>query len=696
MLLIAAPMRRCTSFVGLVLLLWLAGCSEHAKDKVAMGTQPLLLQPAPGALCEGGGADKQCGPEGCVQAPAAGADNNASSANTGSSSSPSFGGSAAPNSGAMAQPQQPSSGSPQQTGSSGMFGGTGSGGSAPVSTTGGSGGTTAHACSAPDGGVLADGGLAPECKDSGVAAASAALITDDVPACAQVSPHTASKLFLSADDSSSMAGPVIARRMIEGGRVVPANVIRPWEFLNYYNFSFEPAEPGQVRIVPQLSSCPENDRLSLQVALQAEARPDAERAPLNITFVVDTSGSMGSNELGGALPIDLARAAITALAGRLRAGDIVSMVTWNTEQTEILNGLNVSGPNDANLINAANSLTPSGGTDLHSGLVRGYALAEQNYTPQRINRLILISDGIANAGVTDEALIAKHADDEEGDDGIYLAGIGVGDGFNDTLMNAVTDAGRGAYVYLDSPAEAQRMLGERYLQVVDLAARSVRLEVTLPWYLVLEKFFGEVASTDASKVRPQHLGPNDAMLFFQVLRACDASLLHGDDRIRMRATWQTPFAHEDREAVLDTTLNALAGNDEDLSKAAAIASYAEALITAGTATPDVARAALDSALEHVRSAKNAGTDPDLLEVASLLERYAPMFVPPPPVTPQSVCGNGKIEPSEQCEANDLDNATCTSLLMGVGVLSCDRLTCTYDTSMCTPQPATPPDEDGGI
>jgi Ca-activated chloride channel family protein len=693
MLLNAAHMGRSNWFVGLVLLLWLAGCSEHAKDKVATGTQPLVLQPAPGALCEGGGADKECGPEGCVQAPAAGADTGGSSSNAGS---PSFGSAAPSSGGALPQPSGAMSQPPQQSGSSGMSAATGSGGAAPVSTMGGAGGTTAHACSAPDGGVLADGGLAAECKDSGVAAASAALIADDVPACAQVNPQKASTLFLSADDSSSMAGPVIARRLIEGGRVVPAQVIRPWEFLNYYNFSFEPAPPGQVRIVPQLSSCPQNDRLSLQVALQAEARPDPERAPLNITFVVDTSGSMGSNQLGGALPIELARAAITALAGRLREGDIVSMVTWNTEQREILNGLVVTGPNDANLINAANSLTANGGTDLHSGLERGYALAEQNYTPARINRLVLISDGLANVGVTDEALIAKHADDEEGDDGIYLAGIGVGDGFNDTLMNAVTDAGRGAYVYLDSAAEAERMLGERYLQVVDLAARSVRLEVTLPWYLVLEKFFGEVASTDASKVRPQHLGPNDAMLFFQVLRACDPSLLHGDDRIRMRATWQTPFAHDDREAVLDTTLNALAGNDEDLSKAAAIASYAEALITAATAaSPGAARAALDSALDHVRSAKNAGTDPDLLEVASLLQRYAPMFGPPA-VTPQAVCGNGKVEPPEQCEVNDVNNANCTSLGLGVGVLACDRATCTFDTSMCNAQWTTTPDEDGGL
>jgi Ca-activated chloride channel family protein len=240
--------------------------------------------------------------------------------------------------------------------------------------------------------------------------------------------------------------------------------------------------------------------------------------------------------------------------------------------------------------------------------------------------VILISDGIANVGVTDENLIGQHADDEEGEDGIYLTGIGVGDGVNDTLMNTVTDAGRGAYVYLDSVGEAQRMLGDRFLSVVDLAARNVRLEVTLPYYLTLEKFFGEVASTDASVVRPQHLGPNDAMLFFQVLKACDPALIHGDDRITLRATWETPFTRQAKEATLDTTLNALAGDDAQLTKAAAIAGYAEALIAADLARnqtdPAIDRVAIiDEALANVLAAENAATDPDLLEIAELLRRY---------------------------------------------------------------------------
>ena len=616
-----------------------SGPGMPGDDHFAVGTQPLSLEPAPGGLSEGGGADKECGPEGCAQPPAAATDAQNRSAPSGSS----FSGAVptTPGSGAALPMSSPAgfAGSastplPQQPSMMAMPPGaaaTADAGSAP----------DAACANGPDAGTLPDGGPLPECEDAGVQAAAQALITDDVPGCATINPGHATTLFMSADDSGSMAGPAIARRMINAGRRVPVNVIRPWEFLNYYDFSFEPAEPGMVRIVPQLSSCPENNRLSLQVALQAEARDTLQRAPLTITFVVDTSGSMQTNTLGGDAPITLAREAILALAAQLREGDVVSMVTWNTEQLEILRGHHITGVNDPALVDAARGLQANGGTDLHAGLVHGYKLAEDFYGPGRINRVILISDGIANVGVTDEQLIAQHSNDEEGEAGIYLAGIGVGDGFNDTLMNAVTDAGRGAYVYLDSISEAHRMMEGRYLQVVDIAARAVRLEVTLPYYLVLEQFFGEVASTDAAKVRPQHLGPNDSMLFFQVLRACDASMLHGDDRIRLRATWQTPIQRIAHEAIVDTTLNQLAGNDDDLTKAAAIAAYAEALIAAGTVTDSSQSLAfLEHALTVVRAAKDAATDPDLIEVAALLTRYKQQFgamgfvgVVPPPMLP---------------------------------------------------------------
>lgn len=643
-------MRRTPLLVG-TLLLTTATCANPSGpggaagsgdgpsgDGFAVGRQPLELLPAAPGLCLGSGADKECAdPNGC-EATTEGADG-APSTGTGAGGTSSYpagtggaylsamggsydlgslGGMSSTGGITSVEPESSSAGSEETDEPTAAAG---------ESASGAAGATAGAAGTSPSAGAGPLAGAATE-SEAGAAGAGVAGATASTPAegpglrpraepaaCSALDRTEPATLYLSADDSNSTASPVIARRLIRSGQRVLPSLVRSWEFLNYYDFAFEAADRGAVRIVPQLSACPVDGELSFQVALQAEARDPEGRAPLTVTFVLDTSGSMSGS------PIELERAAVRAIAGELLQGDVVSMVTWSVDQADILTAHEVAGPDDPTLLAAADALSPSGGTDLAAGLRRGYTLARASYAPDRINRVVLISDGQANVGVTDEELIGEAADDEEGDAGIYLTGIGVGAGVNDTLMNVVTDRGRGAYVYLDSAAEAQKMLGDRFLQVVDLAARAVRLEMTLPWYMAVAKFYGEQISIDPTQVRPQHLGPNDAMLFFQILHACDASLVHGDDRIRLRATWEEPFTRRAREAVVDATLNELAGDDTQLAKAAAVAGYAEALVEAHGLTGRERAAVLTEALDAVEAAAEASPDPDLEEIAALLTAY---------------------------------------------------------------------------
>ncbi|MBW2277191.1 MAG: VWA domain-containing protein [Deltaproteobacteria bacterium] len=120
-------------------------------------------------------------------------------------------------------------------------------------------------------------------------------------------------------------------------------------------------------------------------------------------------------------------------------------------------------------------MNSGGGTNLNAGLVTAYELANANFSENRINRVILMSDGGANVGVTDEELIAESADDSEGE-GIYMMGVGVGSTgyFNEALMDTITDAGKGAYVYVDTTAEANKMFGDRFLSNIEVAAKDMR------------------------------------------------------------------------------------------------------------------------------------------------------------------------------------------------------------------------------
>jgi len=413
-----------------------------------------------------------------------------------------------------------------------------------------------------------------------------------------------------------MASPSIARNIIvRQDGLIPANVIRTYEFLNYYNVLVDPPQHNELRIVPQARFEASPSDLELQIVVQAEAAPLIRRE-MTITFVLDTSGSMAGS------PLEREKEVVRTIASKLRAGDVVSAVTWNTQNAVLLTNHVAVGPNDAAVIALADSLHANGGTDLHSGLVAGYQLAEYSYRPEGINRVVLISDGLANVGITDENLIGEKSDDENRE-GIYLVGAGVGYGYNDTLMNTVTDAGNGAYVFIEDGDEAHKMFGSRFDEVMEVAARGVQLKLTLPWYFSMLQFDGEQYGTDPKKVKPQHLAPDDSMVFHQVLRACDATVVNPADPISVTATWVEPISYLERSQTVDTTLaDLLAGADDALLRGRAIVAYAEALKAIPSLSHTARLAAIDDALARVAEAKAAnGADEGLLEIEQLLTAY---------------------------------------------------------------------------
>ena len=413
--------------------------------------------------------------------------------------------------------------------------------------------------------------------------------------------------FESADDSNSMGSPALAREILEGGGAPDPATVRSYEFLNYYRVRHAAPKDGK----PAIYADAEPDvfdpsSVSLQISLRA---PDAGKArrPMSLTLVLDASGSVAG------VGIERERALIHALAKKLQAGDVLSVVTWNVERAVLLTGYRVTGSNDKTVLAAAEALRPQGGSDLHGGLALAYQVARQNF----------LKDGV-NRGVVDRTVIAKAAHDSDAE-GIYLAGVGFGPalGYSDALMNAVTDAGRGAYVYLDSVAEADRMFGDRFDELLGVAARDVSLKLEVPYYFDIPAFYGESYSTDPNAVEPQHLAPGGQMIFLQRLERCAAGFADAavsGDPLRVTVKWHDPITRKPLEVASAFDIDVLANDGHvSLHKAEAIVAYAEALkLTGDDAT--FALSAAHDLVDGLVTGELAG-DAELTEIERLLAQH---------------------------------------------------------------------------
>ncbi|MCA9715376.1 MAG: VWA domain-containing protein, partial [Myxococcales bacterium] len=429
-------------------------------------------------------------------------------------------------------------------------------------------------------------------------------------------------LYMSNDDSNSQASPILARRMIRDGGVVDPFRVRIHEFLNYYDLSYEQVTDAPARVGMQMRRInSEIGEFALLLYAQGRHRPAEARRPMNLVFSLDTSGSMSGE------PVELLKESMRATAASLRAGDVVSIVEWSDVQSVLMDSYEVSGPSDPMLLAIVNNIETGGSTDLHAGLVLAYQLASANFSDQRINRVVLISDGGANTGTTDIDLIAASADDSDGE-GIYMVGVGVGasSGYRDDLMDEVTDAGKGAYVFIDSPEEANRMFGDRFVQIMDVAARDVQMQVTLPWYFAIKEFHGEEYSANPAEVDPQHLAPDDTMSYHQIIQVCDPSLPRTTDEITARATFEDPISRVMMSDEMSMPLGDLVTTGaKQLYKADVVVAYAQSLIVIGDLMQadkaSEAKALAEAMIDWLQAAESELGDPEISEIRALMQEY---------------------------------------------------------------------------
>ena len=262
------------------------------------------------------------------------------------------------------------------------------------------------------------------------------------------------------------------RRMILQGENVPADAVRVEEMLNYFRYNYAaPQGTDPFGVTMELAPCPWNsETLLLQIGLQAREVTAENRAPRNLVFLIDVSGSMFGHDR-----LDLVKRAFMLLLEELEPTDTVSLVTYASRDEVVLEG--VPAADKTRIMEAVSGLEAGGSTNSAAGIRTAYQLAEKYATETSSNRIIMATDGDFNVGMTSEGELARLVMEKKAG-GVRLTMLGVGYGnYKDNKLEALADYGDGNYYYLDTVFEARRALVTEAGGTLVEVARDVKLQV---------------------------------------------------------------------------------------------------------------------------------------------------------------------------------------------------------------------------
>jgi len=313
--------------------------------------------------------------------------------------------------------------------------------------------------------------------------------SDEAPVLIEIQPAPNTEAFANADanpvkittdepvstfsidvDTASYA--IVRSSLMNGQRPNP-DAVRIEEMVNYFPYNYPAPEAGEAPFKPTVTvmQTPWNSGTQLvHIGIQGELPALEDRPPLNLVFLIDTSGSMNQPN-----KLPLLIQSFRLMLSELRPDDEVSIVTYAGSAGQVLEPTRVS--DKAKIMAALENLRAGGSTAGQQGLQQAYAVAEGMAKDGEISRIILATDGDFNVGISNpEAL--KDFIAQKRESGTYLSVLGFGRGnLDDATMQALAQNGNGTASYIDTLSEAQKVLVDQLGGALFPIANDVKIQV---------------------------------------------------------------------------------------------------------------------------------------------------------------------------------------------------------------------------
>ena len=282
-----------------------------------------------------------------------------------------------------------------------------------------------------------------------------------------VTERAASTFSIDVDTASY----TVARNYLNRGVLPPRAAVRTEEFVNFFDYGYEAPRKETFRVYSECAPSKFGRGLHLlKVGVKGRRLGREEQRGVVLTLLVDTSGSMEQPDRMG-----LVRKSVKMLVESLGAEDLVALIQYDSHARVVLEYTKAG--DRKKILEAMDGLQCGGSTNLEEGMSRAYALAAGSFKGGAENRVLLLSDGVANLGaVAAEDILGKVAQYRK--QGITCSVFGFGMGtYDDKMLEALADKGNGAYSFIDSEGEARRLLVDDLGATLHTIASDVKIQV---------------------------------------------------------------------------------------------------------------------------------------------------------------------------------------------------------------------------
>ena len=218
-----------------------------------------------------------------------------------------------------------------------------------------------------------------------------------------------------------------------------------------------------------------SNQTNFYLYFEIEARkfePSGDRIPLNISLVVDRSGSMSGDKL------EYVKKAVDFVIDNLASDDYMSIVQYDDRIDVVSPSAKVTNKKD--LHSKVKKIEARGMTNLSGGMLEGYTQVDKSKADKYVNRVLLLSDGLANQGITDPEKLKQIAQKKFREQGIGLSTFGVGSDFNEMLMTHLSEFGGGNYYFIDSPEKIPQIFAEELAGLLSVVSQNTKLTIEFP------------------------------------------------------------------------------------------------------------------------------------------------------------------------------------------------------------------------